>query len=315
MLDSISAQTRLPDEVVIADGGSRDQTVRLIERWAEAQRFPVRVLCLPGANIAQGRNAAIRSAGGEIVAVTDAGVRLDAQWLEMLIAPFTPDAEQTMADGRWTRKASVAAGFFVPDPQTVFEMAMSATVLPSLRDVKPRTFLPSSRSVAFTKAAWQAVGGYPEWLDYCEDLVFDFALRQRFAFAFAPDAIAYFRPRSSLKSFFKQYFLYARGDGKADLWRRRHAVRYATYLVTLPLLLVLTLKHSRWWLVLLAAGVALYTRAPYRRVVPYFARLSTTDKIRALALVPIIRVVGDVAKMMGYPIGVYWRYTGKQVHR
>ena len=75
------------------------------------------------------------------------------------------------------------------------------------------------------------MGGYPEWLDYCEDLVFDLALQQSGArFAFAPRAIAWFRPRGSLAAFFRQYYRYARGDGKADLWRARHAIRYAVYL-------------------------------------------------------------------------------------
>ena len=76
LLDSISAQTRLPDEVLIADGGSRDETPRLLEAWGARQPFPVLVLRLAGANIAQGRNAAIRAARGDVIAVTDAGVRL-----------------------------------------------------------------------------------------------------------------------------------------------------------------------------------------------------------------------------------------------
>ena len=67
---------------------------------------------------------------------------------------------------------------------------MSGTVLPAMDDIDPQTFLPSSRSIAFTKEAWAAVGGYPEWLDYCEDLLFDLALRDRYSFAFAPAAIA-----------------------------------------------------------------------------------------------------------------------------
>ena len=98
---------------------------------------------------------------------------------------------------------------------------MGATVLPTVDEVKPESFLPSSRSVAFTKEAWEAAGGYPEWIDYCEDLIFDFRLRDAAGpFAWAPEAVAHFRPRGSLKSFFKQYYRYARGDGKADLWRK-----------------------------------------------------------------------------------------------
>ena len=80
------------------------------------------------------------------------------------------------------------------------------------------------------------MGGYPEWLDYCEDLIFDLRLRNLVGpFVFAPEALVYFRPRPNLRAFFVQYYRYARGDGKADLWRRRHAIRYLTYLVAAPL--------------------------------------------------------------------------------
>src|SRR5512141_173608 len=79
LLDSIVAQTRLPDEVIICDGGSTDNTIDLLR--AE-RRFPLRVIERPGANISQGRNIAIAAASGEIIACVDAGVRLDPKWLE-----------------------------------------------------------------------------------------------------------------------------------------------------------------------------------------------------------------------------------------
>jgi GT2 family glycosyltransferase len=207
------------------------------------------------------------------------------------------------------------AGFFVPDPDphSAFEVAMSATVLPGMRDIDPARFLPSSRSVAFLKAAWEQIGGYPEWLDYCEDLVFDFKLRDAFGqCAFAPDALVYFRPRSSLRSFFKQYYLYARGDGKANLWFKRHLARYATYCAALPTLLAgMALSHSTpialTSAALLVVGVAAYTRAPYRRLATMWQMLTFGTKLQALLLVPILRVVGDGAKMLGYPVGVAWR--------
>ena len=87
LLDSIAAQTRSPDEVIICDGGSTDGTLELLR--AE-RRFPVRVIERPGSNISQGRNAAIAEASGEVIASTDAGVRLDHQWLEKLVEPMTP---------------------------------------------------------------------------------------------------------------------------------------------------------------------------------------------------------------------------------
>jgi glycosyltransferase involved in cell wall biosynthesis len=306
LLKSLDGQTRRPDEVVIADGGSTDSTLSILESWVSSGLLPLRVLETPGANISEGRNAAISAASGDVIASTDAGVRLEDDWLEKLIAPFEDEsAGHTVV---------IVSGWFVPDPQTLFEAAMGATVLPELDDVNPESFLPSSRSVAFRKAAWEASGGYPEWLDYCEDLIFDLRLRALYgSFAFAPDAVVHFRPRSTLRAFFKQYYQYARGDGKADLWRRRHAIRYLTYLALGPLLVILALTHSPWWWLALVAGLAIYTGTPYRRLRPVLAPYGFLERFRAVLLVPVIRVVGDVAKMIGYPAGVTWRLRNRHL--
>jgi cellulose synthase/poly-beta-1,6-N-acetylglucosamine synthase-like glycosyltransferase len=257
----------------------------------------LRVHSRPGANISQGRNAAIAAAQGEIIAVTDAGVRLDSRWLEELTRPFEQDVDR-----------ETVAGFFVPDPHTLFEVAMGATVLPTVTDIVPSAFLPSSRSVAFRKTAWSTTGGYPEWLDYCEDVILDLELvDQHGPFHFAPRALVYFRPRSNMRSFFLQYYRYARGDGKANLWPKRHAARYLVYLVFLPALLLVAWLHNPWWLLGLLAGAVIYTRQPYRRLKKALRDLAWPQKLYVIALVPLIRLVGDVAKMIGYPVGWVWR--------
>ena len=297
LLDSMIAQECPPDEIVIADGGSSDATMEILRAYTH--RLPLRIISQPGTNISQGRNAAIRAARGDVVCSTDAGVRLDSRWLAELLKCFQQPGAMP---------PDVVSGFFLPDPQSIFETALAATTLPALSDIQPERFLPSSRSIAFRKSAWEQVGGYPEWLDYCEDLVFDFALRAAgFHFAFAPRARVYFRPRTNLVDFVKQYYRYARGDGKADLWFRRHLIRYATYLIALPTLLALTVIYG--WVVLplwLAALLAiLYT--PYKRLVGLSQSMGWPAKLQAAVWVPIIRVAGDVAKMMGYPVGVAWR--------
>mgnify|MGYP001136806779 CR=1 FL=1 len=57
LLDSLLAQSRPPDEIVLCDGGSRDATVALIGRRIE-RGAPLRLIERPGSNIAAGRNAA-----------------------------------------------------------------------------------------------------------------------------------------------------------------------------------------------------------------------------------------------------------------
>jgi hypothetical protein len=156
------------------------------------------------------------------------------------------------------------------------------------------------------------VGGYPEWLDYSEDLVFDLALRERYGpFPFASGAVAYFRPRGSLRAFFRQYFHYARGDGKANLWPKRHAVRYLAYLVGLPFILRL-LWRERWpgW-VLLLLGTGVYSGRPAQRLWENTWGWRLPARLRALALIPIIRFMGDLAKMLGYPVGLWWRWQNR----
>ena len=299
LMTGIAQQTRPTDEVVIVDGGSSDDTVAIIEQYAD--RLPLRVLVEDGCNISEGRNVAIAHATGEILAITDAGVRLSATWLERIVQPLADDAT-----------LGVACGFFKADPQTTFEAAMGATVLPLVDEIDPAGFLPSSRSVAVRRSAARAIGGYPEWLDYCEDLVFDLRLQQTQApFAFVPAAVVYFRPRGTLRAFFKQYYRYARGDGKADLWRKRHAIRYGTYLVGLPAILALgALVHPLLWGLLVVGGLV-YCATPYRRlptVMQSAPDQSVWAWLQAIMLVPVIRVVGDVAKMLGYPAGWRWRW-------
>jgi len=169
--------------------------------------------------------------------------------------------------------------------------------------------------VAFRKEAWEKVGGYPVWLDYCEDLIFDFALGDAGCrFTFAPRALAYLRPRSNLRAFWRQYFQYARGDGKADLWRKRHAIRYLTYLLAGPLLIIMGLFHHPLWWSLPLGGAAVYLATPYRRLRPMMKGLPWRDKMKAILWVPVIRVWGDVAKMVGYPVGALWRMRHRK-HR
>lgn len=307
LLDTIAAQTRAPDEIIFADGGSSDGTLDILR--TQAERLPLKVLSLPGANISQGRNAAIHAASGDIICSTDAGVWLELNWVAELVRPFD---ERRISSSVVRPPVDIVSGFFVADPQSIFETALAATTLPVRTDIRPEKFLPSSRSVAFRRSAWEKVNGYPEWLDFCEDLIFDFALRAaNYRFAFSPQAVAHFRPRGNLRAFCKQYYQYARGDGKADLWLTRHLIRYTTYLVALPLLIALSFRTPLVSIPLWLGAAAIMFYTPYKRLIPMLSAFSLIDKMRAMAWVPIIRVAGDIAKMIGYPVGAVWRVRNR----
>jgi GT2 family glycosyltransferase len=298
-VNSLMAQTRPPDEIVVVDAGSSDGTHDVLARL-EREGF-LRFIVQPGANVPQGRNRAIAEAKFPIVAVTDAGTEVAPDWLKHLTIPF----EDPSVD--------VTAGFFRPAGHTAFESVLAAVISPRLREINPETFLPSSRSVAFRRSAWQSVGGYPTWLRACEDLVFDIELREAgFRFVFAPDATVAWYPRPTLRAFFEQYRHYARGDGHGLLWPKRHLIRYGTYTSALGLLAIS--RGRRWPLAAFSMGFVAYLQKFVRRLWDEHPLPSPLAMVAATGLVPVIVVVGDVAKMLGLPQGLWerWRAGGPE---
>ena len=85
------------------------------------------------------------------------------------------------------------------------------------------------------------------------------------------------------------------------------------------MLLPALLAHSFWgffarwlgWLGLLA-GIALYCRRPWQRLNILGRSLTPSQRLVAALWVPVIRATGDLAKMAGYPVGVWWRWRHRR---
>jgi len=286
LLDSLLAGTRVPEEIVVADGGSTDRTVELLR--ARSSSDPrVRFLIAPG-NRSIGRNAAVRAARASLIACTDAGVQVERDWLERIIEPFerVPGAD-------------VVAGFYRPDGATRFERAAGVVSAPQLHEVDPRHFLPSTRSVAFRRAAWEQVHGFDERWDHNEDTPFALSLKQAGCrFAFAPDAIVRWRPRGDLRSFWRQHRRFGMGDGESGVQGSFYARIAAKY--TLALALLVAGVWLRWAWAILAFGVVVFAWSQMRRA---SGRLSAPASL----LVPVLKVVYDGAYLWGYARGVLSR--------
>jgi glycosyltransferase involved in cell wall biosynthesis len=293
LLESLLAQTDPPSEIVVADGGSDDGTPDRIEAFAHGAKVPIRVIRGGVLNIAGGRNLAISEAAGPIVAVTDAGTTPRPNWLAELTAPI-----------RSSDEVAVSSGFFAPGGRGLFQRILARVITPQLREIDPPNFLPSSRSIAFRKDWWSRAGKYPEWLDHCEDLVFDIELREAGArFAFAPGAVVDWDARRTLRAFARQYFLYGRGDGRAGLWPGRHAIRYASYSLALVLVAAAIATSSPIPVAILVVLAVTCLSKFYRRVWRIRPGGGAAGLVAAWLLIPVIVITGDVSKMAGYPVG------------
>lgn len=202
LLDSIVIQTKKPNEVIILDAESTDETRKIIRSY-KSKIKSLKLIKSKLVNRSKGRNRAIREAKSNIIAVTDAGCMLKKDWLEKITHPIL------------TKEAQAVAGFYLTSNSTILEKS-SAPFLAVMPDkIDPDEFLPSSRSIAFTKKAWKEVGKYPEDVSFCEDLTFAQNLKIKNDLVVQPRALVYWHHYKGLKSFFYQIKNYASGDIEA----------------------------------------------------------------------------------------------------
>lgn len=218
-LNSYKRQTIYADEFIILDGGSCDRTVNIIKKFARTHpELNIKLIidnqCSSAYSrgpIAKGRNSAITKAKNNIIAVTDAGCALHRKWLYNITMPLKG------------RGVDVVAGVYKINPENDFQKIYSNLFFPNISEIDAKTFLPSSRSIAFRKSCWRRVGGYPENTFAAEDTKFVLNLKKAgFNFSFAPNALVLWNcPKSVVDALSKEYN-YGFGDGYYKLFKRKY---------------------------------------------------------------------------------------------
>jgi len=89
------------------------------------------------------------------------------------------------------------------------------------------------------RKAWEAVGGFPEHLRSAEDLLFMNKIEQAgFRTVRAPRAVVYWTIQAGLGGTFRRFYVYARNNIRAGLWRQWQAAIFRRYavivLISLP---------------------------------------------------------------------------------
>jgi GT2 family glycosyltransferase len=300
-LTALSGQTRLPDEIVIADAGL-DGTVDAVVSGSPLAEL-VRLVPVPGSNISEGRNAAIAAVRTALIACTDAGCMPQPEWLDSLAAALV--------------RNDFVVGLYVVAPQSIFEELLAVSLYPDPDEVGSNHLLlrlshrlfgrdyavekATGRSMAFHKRAWVAVGGFPEELFAGEDITFAQSIvRAGFRTALVPQAQVYWFPRATVRRNLRMFRLYARGGVRGGS-AKRDLVRAAAYLVAV--------------LGFVAGGKAMRTAisaAFLANVALPLVRASRRNLGLATLLVPAVVVGKDLAMLIGAVQGKVDERSGRR---
>lgn len=235
LIASILQQTLAPDEVILVDGGSTDRTVEIVERFAiENPHF--RLIKTSGASPGIGRNIGIDAARSEWIALTDAGIWLEPDWLSQLARVATAETDfiygyvETVMDNSFDKCATLA---YIPPPdQNGIRKSIASSLL--------------------RKSVWEDVGRFPDFRA-AEDLIFMESIEKRgFKIGYAPEAIIHWHLRPDMTSTYKKFALYSKFNVIAGRQRYWQYGVLRQYLVLLAIGLFAAVFS--WWILLLALG-------------------------------------------------------------
>jgi glycosyltransferase involved in cell wall biosynthesis len=185
---SVLQQTYADLELIIVDDGSTDRTPEVIDGIRRADPARVRSITVPNNGPSAARNAAMRLARGEFLALLDSDDIWERQFLARQMAVFAerPDVDLVSGNGRYlgSRWHGRPVGPW-PDPRPPLTLA---TIISDERAVFVMT--------VFRRRVLEAIGGFNESLRGNED--FDFWLRAAlagFAFARNDEPLAWYRRR------------------------------------------------------------------------------------------------------------------------
>jgi glycosyltransferase involved in cell wall biosynthesis len=226
-LVSLNGQTVPPDQIVIVDGGSTDGTVDLIKKFSVKNGTQIDVYVDPSCNkkfssgpIARGRNVAISRATNECIISTDAGCVMHADFIKHMSEAFDAGNDY------------ICGAYDLHEPNEYQERLRSSFV-PNFKTVKfPENFLPSSRSVGFTKTLWQVAGRYPEDTFTAEDTKFAMNLVSHArSMALIPNAVVFWSSPANRPELLKKCYAYGYGDGRQLLNFPQYLLRIIVFII------------------------------------------------------------------------------------
>lgn len=243
LLRAIAGQALRPDDIVLVDGGSTDDTLGVIsETSAQLAPIVVRTIVAPDDRLPTAINRAVREATGDVLIRLDGHSSPPPDYIARAVAHLA-DPKVGVVGGIWQ---------IVPGDTTAMGEGIARAVSHPLGAGDAAYRIRSARTVTdmdtvpfgcFTRATWQLVGGLNESLLGNEDYEFNYRVRRAgLAVRLDPMMHSTYVARGNLGALALQYFRYGwckmqmlRQHPASLRWRQTLPVLFVAGLLTLAI--------------------------------------------------------------------------------
>ena len=233
-LDSILSQSELPCEIIFVDGGSTDGTVAALQKFGreEMSKKGVFITIISDVEfskkrsvspIAKSRNHGVAVAKYDKILCTDAGCILSADWVAEM-SSLLKDSELVVGRYSYVKRG-------------IWSIILARSFIPRPALFKTKDFLPSSRSIAFTKELFHKIGGYPEITFAGEDTLFAIkAKKQARAINVACYSEVFWELPNNYSQLFSKVYTYGASDRISKITPGKYKLR-TMFFIFFPLMI------------------------------------------------------------------------------
>lgn len=303
-LEAIESQTYdlKSIEVIVIDGKSSDNTVKIVEDFNSKAIIDIKVVENPNRTAPFAMNIGVRAASGDIIIRIDGHAYMEKDFVEQCMLALEKHKSVVCVGGSIITINENAIG-------EAIALAMSSPF--GVGDAKFRysqeeVLVDTLAFGAYRKEIFEKVGLFDEELVRNQDDEFNFrVIKAGEKILLNPKIKSYYYGRSSIKKLFKQYFQYGYwkirvGQKHKQVTSMRQLVPFA-FVMSIILLTILSF-FSNIFGMLLAAEVILYSVCLILFSIKVTAK---ANKLKYVFLLPIIFLTLHVSYGIGYMLGIW----------
>jgi glycosyltransferase involved in cell wall biosynthesis len=206
-LAGVFAQTQLPDELIVVDDCSPDDTVAVVKRTCTNSPVPLRMITLSknSGGPAQPLNVGIEAATSATIATLDHDDTMHPERIQKQSALLAGASELGLCTGgvlAGDSECDNGAQEYRGIPASIKRMAISGgsrvySVDAHRAVLEHGCYVRTCSTLMFPKEVWRDVGGFDEKVRTCIDLAFLAAITRRFDIGVIESAVATFRQSST----------------------------------------------------------------------------------------------------------------------